>query len=346
MVAPNTAPTAGFTFVPTDLTVAFTDNSTDQDAGDTITGWSWDFGDGSTSTSQNPSHTYAAAGTYTVTLIVNDGEADSAPVTQQVTVVAPPDTVTVLSASYNSNKGELRVMATSSMQPQVVLTLAGFGEMPFKRDKYDLKVRNVSPSEVPPIAEVISSGGGRASLPIEGVPQPVPPGRATEPVPNDTATGVGLSPTLTWTAGSNSSQSDIYFGVSGSLVFAGTTSSSSYSVGPLTENTVYQWRIDERNDHGTTPGDVWTFTTRGEQSQDLVTITKAEWRSSRNLLKIEATSDLSPDAVLSVDGLGAMSYQANKNKYVFESRSLSENPGNVTVSSSLGGAATSAVQQR
>lgn len=32
------------------------------------TGWSWDFGDSSTSTEQNPSQTYSAAGTYTVTL--------------------------------------------------------------------------------------------------------------------------------------------------------------------------------------------------------------------------------------------------------------------------------------
>lgn len=35
-----------------------------------ITGWAWDFGDGGTSTAQNPSHGYASAGTYTVTLTV------------------------------------------------------------------------------------------------------------------------------------------------------------------------------------------------------------------------------------------------------------------------------------
>lgn len=34
----------------------------------TPTGWLWDFGDGNTSTLQNPTHTYAASGTYTVTL--------------------------------------------------------------------------------------------------------------------------------------------------------------------------------------------------------------------------------------------------------------------------------------
>lgn len=35
--------------------------------------YTWDFGDSSTSTSQNPSHAYAAAGIYTVTLTVDSG---------------------------------------------------------------------------------------------------------------------------------------------------------------------------------------------------------------------------------------------------------------------------------
>lgn len=34
--------------------------------------WFWDFGDGNTNTTQNPSHTYTAAGTYTVCLTVTD----------------------------------------------------------------------------------------------------------------------------------------------------------------------------------------------------------------------------------------------------------------------------------
>lgn len=45
------------------LTTTFTDYSVGQ-----ITGWLWDFGDGTASTLQNPTHTFAASGTYTVTL--------------------------------------------------------------------------------------------------------------------------------------------------------------------------------------------------------------------------------------------------------------------------------------
>ena len=33
-----------------------------------VSSWAWDFGDGTTSTLQNPSHTFGAAGTYSVTL--------------------------------------------------------------------------------------------------------------------------------------------------------------------------------------------------------------------------------------------------------------------------------------
>ncbi len=64
-------PVAAFSGTPTSgappLAVQFTDLST----GDP-TSWSWDFGDGGTSTAQNPGHTYASAGTYTVTLTVSN----------------------------------------------------------------------------------------------------------------------------------------------------------------------------------------------------------------------------------------------------------------------------------
>jgi len=50
---------------PVPLTVSFTDQSTGS-----ITSWEWDFGDWSKSTEQNPSHTYTAPGTYTVSLAV------------------------------------------------------------------------------------------------------------------------------------------------------------------------------------------------------------------------------------------------------------------------------------
>lgn len=56
---------AEFTFVENSGVYTFTDQSTN------ATSWFWDFGDGNTSTDQNPVHTYANAGSYTVSLVVN-----------------------------------------------------------------------------------------------------------------------------------------------------------------------------------------------------------------------------------------------------------------------------------
>lgn len=87
---PATAPTASFTDAPTSgeapLTVAFTDTSTG-----TPTGWAWDFGDGATSTQQSPTHTYADAGTYTVSLTASNA-AGSDTASDTVTVSAAPPT--------------------------------------------------------------------------------------------------------------------------------------------------------------------------------------------------------------------------------------------------------------
>ncbi len=60
------APTAAFTATPTYLSVQFTNQST----GTAPLTYAWDFGDGGSSALPSPSHTYAAAGTYSVKLTV------------------------------------------------------------------------------------------------------------------------------------------------------------------------------------------------------------------------------------------------------------------------------------
>jgi PKD repeat protein len=64
--------------------------SADTNAGDTFT-YLWNFGDGTaTSTSSAMSHTFPAAGTYTVTLTTTDGWGKAASITRVVSVTAPP----------------------------------------------------------------------------------------------------------------------------------------------------------------------------------------------------------------------------------------------------------------
>jgi len=50
--------------------IEFLDSSIDEDG--KITQWKWDFGDNTTSNEKNPTHSYRVAGTYTVSLQVED----------------------------------------------------------------------------------------------------------------------------------------------------------------------------------------------------------------------------------------------------------------------------------
>jgi PKD repeat protein len=84
----NTAPTANFSFTTSGLTATFTDASTD--AQNNITSRSWNFGDGTTSTATNPTKTYAAAGTYTVTETVTDAGGLTGTKSSSVTVSSTP----------------------------------------------------------------------------------------------------------------------------------------------------------------------------------------------------------------------------------------------------------------
>ena len=85
--APNQPPSASFTVSCGGLTCGFTSTSGDPDG--TITAYSWTFGDGTSATVQNPSHSYAATGSYTVTLTVTDNQGATVSTSQTVTVTLP-----------------------------------------------------------------------------------------------------------------------------------------------------------------------------------------------------------------------------------------------------------------
>ncbi len=68
------APVAAFAFAPESPRVGETVTFTDQSTGGPTT-WLWDFGDGDSSSEQNPGHAFESAGTFTVTLAVDNGSA-------------------------------------------------------------------------------------------------------------------------------------------------------------------------------------------------------------------------------------------------------------------------------
>ena len=90
-VHPN--PTAIFTApaVCQGTATIFTDQSTIIGAGNNITTWSWTYGDGTPNGNiQNPTHIYAAAGTYVVTLTVTTNNGCTGTIQQNVTVHPNP----------------------------------------------------------------------------------------------------------------------------------------------------------------------------------------------------------------------------------------------------------------
>lgn len=122
------------------LTVTFTNQSSG------ATTYSWDFGDGGSSTDENPEYTYAAEGTYSVSLTVSDDSGNSASVTKDVevsdvtlTTAAPTPTqaaagvISIYSDAYtdisgvntNPNWGQATVVTNETVESDNVLLLSG-----------------------------------------------------------------------------------------------------------------------------------------------------------------------------------------------------------------------------
>ena len=140
----NIAPVANFNASVSGLTASFTDASFDGDG--TVASWNWNFGDGTSATIANPSHTYATAGVYTVTLTVTDDTGLTNTRTQTVNVgsntaqtysnttdVAIVDNATVTSSIVVSGRAGKAPSATP-VEVNIVHTFTG-----------DLKVDLIAP---------------------------------------------------------------------------------------------------------------------------------------------------------------------------------------------------------
>jgi phosphatidylserine/phosphatidylglycerophosphate/cardiolipin synthase-like enzyme len=90
---------------------------------------------------------------------------------------------------------------------------------------------------------------------------PPAPGVPASPNPANGATGVGTTPTLTWTA-SNATTYDVKFGSTNPppQVSSG-QAAASYAPSALANNTTYFWQIVAHNSSGDTAGPIWSLTT-------------------------------------------------------------------------------------
>lgn len=83
---PASSPVAVQTHTTSARTVTFTGTSSTSSAGAPVVAWEWYFGDGTTISGPQPVHTFAAAGTYSVTLVVRDAYDHVAASTANITV--------------------------------------------------------------------------------------------------------------------------------------------------------------------------------------------------------------------------------------------------------------------
>jgi len=88
-----------------------------------------------------------------------------------------------------------------------------------------------------------------------------PPGQASNPSPANGATGVSTTADLSWTPGSGAASHDVYFGTASTPPFIQNQTGTIYDTGTLANSKTYYWRINEKNDYGTTDGVLWSFTT-------------------------------------------------------------------------------------
>ena len=128
---------------------------------------------------------------------------------------------------------------------------------------------------------VFGGGGGHTFyldvVHISDTPPPGLPGKATSPDPPYQATDVGRTACLSWEAGQDATAHDVYFGTSNPLPLVGRQTWVGFSPGLLDPDTEYYWRVDSVNDHGTTTGDTWTFTSGSNEGDSALLWEPIDW---------------------------------------------------------------------
>ena len=267
----------------------------------------------------------------------NDGTVASAAATVSVTVrAAGPDAVDILTATYTQKTKKLHVEATSSAQPDAVLTVVGYGAMTWSATagRYILDMRvSAAPGDH---VKVSSNRGGVDYYYFNG-------GSNVPPVANNQSVTVlmGTPKAITLTATDANGDPLTYEVVSvpahGNL--SGTAPNLTYA-----PNAGYEG-LDSftflAND-GQIDGNVATvsITVSASSAEEVLAVLLAEYRTKTRQLTVQATSSLQPAVTMEVVGYGAMTYDAALARYVFSKKVSTAPGGMVTVRSSEGGTAT------
>jgi hypothetical protein len=195
-----------------------------------------------------------APGSYTVT-VTNAASAAATGGTVSVTEMLPSGmTLGSISGTGwtcpNATCTRSDALAAGSSYPPLTVTANVGGSVP-------LQMTN----------EVVVSGGGSLASGGEDFTLIVPntPAAPVLISPANAATNVSVLPTLTWTAASGATSYDVFFGTSPTPPLVGNTTGISFSpatlASPLTVNTTYFWQVVAKNNAGSTPSSVFSFTT-------------------------------------------------------------------------------------
>jgi hypothetical protein len=87
------------------------------------------------------------------------------------------------------------------------------------------------------------------------------PGQAGILYPPCGGAGISTTADLSWTAGTDATSHDVYFGTSSPGTFQGNQTAAIFDPGTMAPSTVYYWRIDSVNGWGKTEGQEWIFST-------------------------------------------------------------------------------------
>ena len=195
---------------------------------------------------------------------------------QAVAIGMAPETTVLSALGYDSNISPTITFAgpgnvTIGVAPFALNATASSG-LPVTFTATTLVVCTVSGSTVTILAVgaclITASQPGNAPYSAPSVTrsftvmQEAPPAAPALTAPANAATGVSLTPTLSWTASSSATSYDVYFGISPTPPLATSTTAASLGLGALTEGTTYYWQVAGRNAGGSTRSAIGSFTTQ------------------------------------------------------------------------------------
>jgi hypothetical protein len=335
--------------------VAYTYNVTtsDPDAGDTLTITaptlpSWltltDSGNGTASLSGTPSN--SEVGDHPVGLQVMDagGLFATQSFTINVTAGVMNDVVTITTALYKSKPHQLLIEATSSAQPNAVLSIdvdgMDYGVMTFDEgnSKYVFRGKISDPVET---VVVTSNFGGSDTVNL-GESSNIPPVADTGGDYQITDSDSNGTEIVTLN-GSGSFDPDgsiqgYEWKEGGEVLGNAATLKFNFSLG------THFVTLIVTDNQGATASDNAVVNVIPMGGPDLVTILRAEYTRKTKQLLVEATSNQQPGAVLTLEGYGSMTFSGGDSTYIFNSKVRNLKQGvAVEVTSNYGGLDTALV---